>query len=572
MGNKIWICAGNTLEKRVSELMAKFSLPRPIALFLANRDVDMDNVELFMNPVLGKLSDPYRFPGIKDAVARLWDAIRNDEPILIHGDYDTDGITATALLSSVLRHNGAKVTSFIPHRFDDGYGFTPESLDKALKGMERKCGVLVTVDCGITSIDAVEYAKKLGIDVIITDHHEPINELPNALAIVNPKVYPELHDLDLLAGAGVAFKLSHAFVKWGREQKLGGFNTKLQEVLDYVALGTIADIVPILGENRILVKYGLEILKKQLRPGIRALIESARASQKLRTSDITFKLAPRLNASGRLGDAYASLALLESDNIVEAYKYAAKLDDYNHQRQELEQEIYTQAKSIIENEMDMTDASSIVVAGENWHQGVIGIVASRLARDYNRPAIVLTIIDGMAHGSGRSIGSLNLVDVLVKCSDLLERHGGHPMAVGLGLESKNIPAFAKKFEGYTHASLSEHDLCNSTVYDGDVELKELDDHFFTVLDQLSPFGHSNNKPLFRFNNLETVKCTPIAGNKHCRGILRNHHNEQIEFIAFNCKREDISRYPMDILATPQLNDFYNERRPQLQIIDIIPSC
>ena len=572
MGKKIWICAGNTLEKRISELMAKFSLPRPIALFLANRNIDVENVELFMNPVLGKLSDPYRFPGIKDAVARLWDAICNDEPILIHGDYDTDGITATALLSSVLRHNGAKVTSFIPHRFDDGYGFTPESLDKALENMGGRCGVLVTVDCGITSIEAVEHARELGIDVIITDHHEPINEIPNALAIINPKVYSQLNDLDLLAGAGVAFKLSHAFIKWGREQQLGGFNTKLQEVLDFVALGTIADIVPILGENRILVKYGLEILKKQLRPGIRALIESARASQKLRTSDITFKLAPRLNAAGRLGDAYASLALLESDNIVEAYKFAAKLDDYNHQRQELEQEIYAQAKAIIENELDIKNTNSIVVAGENWHQGVIGIVASRLARDYNRPAIVLTIIDGMAHGSGRSIGSLNLVDVLVKCSDLLERHGGHPMAVGLGLKSENIQEFATVFEEYTRGSLSEHDLCNSTVYDGDVELRELDDHFFAILDKLSPFGHSNNKPLFRFNNLETVKCTPIAGNKHCRGILRNHKNEQIEFIAFNCKKEDISRYPMDILATPQLNDFYNEKRPQLQIVDIIPSC
>ena len=570
MGKKIWISAGNTLGKNINDLMGQYSLPRPIALFLANRGVKTEDVELFMNPALAKLSDPYRFPGIKKAVARLWDAIRNKDNILIHGDYDTDGITATALLASVLRSNGADVNSFIPHRFDDGYGLTPESLDKAFESIGKTCNVLVTVDCGITSIEAVDYANKLGIDVIITDHHEPTEVLPEALALINPKVYSELKDLHLLAGAGAAFKLCHAFIKYGRENNIGGFTTKLQEILDFVALGTIADIVPILGENRILVKYGLDRLKKQLRPGVRALIESARANSELKTSDITFKLAPRLNAAGRLGNAYTALQLLESDNIVEAYKFASKLEDYNHQRQELEQKIYAEAQKHIEKYIDLENSKSILVAGESWHQGVIGIVASRLARDYNRPSIVLTVNDGIAHGSGRSVGNLNLVEILAKCSELLERHGGHPMAVGLGLHSENIDKFRELFELYTREQLSDEDLNSSTVYDGDVELCELDDNFFKNLERLSPFGHSNTRPLFRFNQVEAVKCLPI-GTKHCRGILRNKFNEKIEFIAFNKTRDELTEGTIDILATPQINNFHNDRRPQLQIIDMLPS-
>ena len=274
MGAKNWKPAGNFSAGEVELIQQKFSLPRPVAVYLVARGIKPAAVPGFLDPRLANLSDPYRFPRIREACARLWQAIENREPILIHGDYDTDGITASALLALVLRQNGAAVNSFIPHRFDDGYGFTPESLNKALE-MFGPCGVLVTVDCGITSCDAVRRAREQGIDVIITDHHEAGDELPDALAIINPKVYPELEDLQLLSGAGAAFKLSHAFIKYGREMNLGGFSTRLEEVLDYVALGTVADIVPLLGENRIMVKYGIEALRKQLRPGIRALIESS---------------------------------------------------------------------------------------------------------------------------------------------------------------------------------------------------------------------------------------------------------------------------------------------------------
>ena len=425
MGVKNWKLAGNNLDSTIDAIQRKYALPRLIALFFASRGIE--DVQDFLNPRLSNLSDPYRFPRIRDAAKRLWEAIAHKETILIHGDYDTDGITASALLALVLRQNGANVHSFIPHRFDDGYGFTPESLQKALDTY-GPASVLVTVDCGITSCDAVNEAVRRGIDVIVTDHHEAGPQLPDAIAIVNPKVYPELEDLQLLAGAGAAFKLSHAFIKYGRENNLGGFQTRLEEVLDYVALGTVADIVPLLGENRIMVKYGIEALRRQIRPGVRALIESSRLRSELTPADITFRMAPRINAAGRVGDANVALQLLESEHIVEAYHCASQLETFNRIRQEKEQEIYQEACEQIERNLAWQSEYSLLVAGRDWHQGVIGIVASRLARDYNRPTIVLTIQGDVAYGSGRSVACLNLVEVLSHTAGLLDRYGGHPMA------------------------------------------------------------------------------------------------------------------------------------------------
>lgn len=570
MGNKVWVSLSKTLENSINDLMKKCSVPRAIAILLATRSVKPENYDSFVKSPLSNLSDPYRFPGMEKSVARLWDAIKNREIILIHGDYDTDGITATSLLSYVLQSNGAEVFAFLPHRFEDGYGFTAESLLKAIEASGSKCKVLVTVDCGINSIDAVKAAEALGIDVIITDHHEPAEEKPKALGIINPKLYTELEDMHLLSGAGVAFKLSHAFIKYGREHNLGGFTTKLEDILDLVALGTIADIVPLLGENRILVKHGIKILKKQLRPGVRALIEMSRIDVDLKPSDITFKLAPRLNAAGRLGDANAALDLLNSGNIVDAYRYAEMLEKYNALRQEKEQEIFSEAKKQIDETIDVANFYSIVVSGVDWHQGVIGIVASRLARDYNRPVIVLSIQGDEAQGSGRSIGNLNLVNVLMKSAHLLNRFGGHPMAVGLGLHKDNIQKFYKEFEKNVRIELKEEDLVDHINFDGEILISDIDKEFFSLMEQLGPFGHSNSLPHFRLNNLECVKTFSVGGN-HTRGTFRDKNNNYIDFIAFKRSADSLPKSEIDIIATPQLNEYYGEPKPQLQVLDIRPS-
>ena len=445
MGTKLWTCASDGKETITGDLIREKALPRAIAMYLAARGVDTRHMDMYFNASFSDLSDPFRFPGMETAVKRLWQAIVDREHILIHGDYDTDGITATALLSWILERNGAIVTNFLPHRFDDGYGFTPDSLAKALEASGGDCGVLVTVDCGINSSEAVADAAQRGIDVIITDHHEPGEILPDSLANINPKIHEELADMHNLSGVGVAFKLGHAFLKYGRDHNLGGYMTELKEVLDYVALGTVADIVPLLGENRILVKHGMEMLKRQLRPGVRALIEVARISgSSIKPSDITFKMAPRINAAGRLGNAISALQLLTASKIVDAYRFADMLEHFNQKRQTKEQEIFNEAKHYVESAPDFSSSYSIIAAGDGWHQGVIGIVASRFARDYNRPAIVLTIQDDEAHGSGRSIGGLNLIKVLSKCAHLLTRYGGHPMAVGLGLHKSKISVSARR--------------------------------------------------------------------------------------------------------------------------------
>ena len=565
MGAKNWKCAGSNLDSEIFSVQQKYSLPRPVAMFLVARGVSGDAVPGFLEPRLGNLSDPYRFPGIKEASARLWRAISDHEPILIHGDYDTDGITASALLAWVLTQNGGIVHSFIPHRFDDGYGFTPESLDKALEA-NGKCSVLVTVDCGITSCDAVASATERGIDVIVTDHHEAGPELPKALAVINAKVYPELEDLELLSGAGVAFKLSHAFIKYGRENNLGGFQTHLEEVLDFVALGTVADIVPLQGENRVMVKYGIEALRRQIRPGVRALIESSRLHNDLTPSDITFRLAPRINAAGRVGDANIALQLLESEHIVEAYGCASKLENYNRIRQEKEQEIYQEAKEQIDRNLAWQSPFSLLVAGRDWHQGVIGIVASRLARDYNRPTIVLTIQGDEAYGSGRSVARLNLVEVLSRTSHLLDRFGGHPMAVGIGLRTERIADFFEAMDREIRTQIKAEDLENFISYDGEAFLNEMTPAFFEYLTKLAPFGHCNQKPLFRFNDLRVEHCGAVGGGAHTRGMLQS-RNGQIDFIAFNHAPSEFYRRTIDVLATPQMNTHMGRSVPQLNLVD-----
>ena len=565
MGVKNWKCAGSNLDSEIFSVQQKYSLPRPVAMFLVARGVTGEAVPGFLEPRLGNLSDPYRFPGIKEACARLWDAIRDHEPILIHGDYDTDGITASALLAWVLTQNGGIVHSFIPHRFDDGYGFTPESLDKALEA-HGHCAVLVTVDCGITSCDAVASATERGIDVIVTDHHEAGPELPKALAVINAKVYPELKDLELLSGAGVAFKLSHAFIKYGRENNLGGFQTHLEEVLDFVALGTVADIVPLQGENRVMVKYGIDALRRQIRPGVRALIESSRLHNELTPSDITFRLAPRINAAGRVGDANIALELLESEHIVEAYGCASKLENYNRIRQEKEQEIYQEAKEQIDRNLAWQSPFSLLVAGRDWHQGVIGIVASRLARDYNRPTIVLTIQGDEAYGSGRSVARLNLVEVLSRTSHLLDRFGGHPMAVGIGLRTERIADFFEAMDREIRTQIKAEDLENFISYDGEAFLNEMTPAFFEYLAKLAPFGHCNQKPLFRFNDLRVEHCGAVGGGAHTRGMLQS-RNGQIDFIAFNHAPSEFYRRTIDVLATPQINNHMGRSIPQLNLVD-----
>jgi single-stranded-DNA-specific exonuclease len=565
MGTTIW--NRRPVEKTtVDGLINKSGVPSPIATVLAARGITAENYAAYITPQLSDLTDPFMLPGILEASERIWSAITKKEKILIFGDYDTDGVTSTAILIKTLSENGGEVSYFLPHRFEDGYGFTIESLEKIIK--ETRPSLIITVDCGINGVETVAEANKSNIDVIITDHHEPGDEIPDALAVVNPKLHNNINNLNVLAGVGISFKLCHGFIKYGRKHNLGGNRTDLKQILDLVALGTVADIVPLLGENRILVNSGLKVLATQIRPGIRALCESTKINAEVTPTHIAFNLAPKLNAAGRFGSPEEALKLLKTDNIVEAYKISETLNSYNILRKKTENEIYIEAASqLASQEVNGNLEGAAVVSGNDWHQGVIGIVASRLSRDYFRPSIVLSIEGDTASGSGRSIGNISLIDILNDTSEYLIRYGGHPLAAGLTLETKKIPEFFEAFNKSLKKYSTPDHFIPSIDFDGELKLSELNKNFFEHLKKLEPFGCGNREPVFRINGL-TPTHTAVAAEKHTRGTLCDTDGHPIQFIAFN---QHISSMPSsekwDVIATPQINKFRGTENYQLQIVD-----
>ncbi|MFA6815954.1 MAG: single-stranded-DNA-specific exonuclease RecJ [Lentisphaeria bacterium] len=564
MEERIWELS-ETNETRIQELIDEIGVTRPIAIALDAREITVDNVGEFLNPSLKKISDPYLLQDTEKAAARLWEAIQRNEKIMIHGDYDTDGITASALLAWVLRCNGADVQCYLPHRIDDGYGLTAESIAKTVAS---GCRLLITVDCGITSYEAAAAAGKAGLDLIITDHHTPGAEPLPALAVVDPKLPGSPEEIHELAGVGVAFKVAHAFLKYGRENSYGGEDTDLKEGLDLVALGTVADIVPLLFENRILVKYGLAVLANQRRPGVHALCDISGVRDDLRTADITYRLAPRINATGRMGDPTDSLRLLESDNVVDASALARLLDHQNHERQTIEEEVVNEAEAQIARRYDLDSARSIVVWNEGWHQGVVGIVASRLTRRYHRPSIVLTKDQsGQYTGSARSIRTLNLVAALEQCAGLLVRFGGHAMAAGLSLEEDKLEEFCVQFDVAVQKVLGIETMKPQLSICGVVDLGELDEIFFQELDMLEPFGHSNPEPVFLAKDVVCERRF-LAGKRHTRGTVRNSNGTRMQFICFGHLPQEFPSSSWNIVFSPHMNKYNGQSVPQLRILDV----
>ncbi len=597
--NRLWeFCEPN--QETVNKLMDEALVSRPIGLVLAARGVTTDNVQSFLHPDMESLGDPYVLPGSKAAAKRLWEAIQNNQRIMIFGDYDTDGITATALLEWVLKQNGAQVTCYLPHRIDDGYGLTAASIEKNVKG---QCDLLVTVDCGITSYDAAAAAREINLDLIITDHHTPgqlpeqsgastgedlgkelpdeINKAFTGSVVVDPKLWEdkELEGIKDLAGVGVAYKVAAAFLKYGIENQLGGEKTDLREVLDLVALGTVADIVPLLNENRILVSQGLQVLSMQRRAGVHELCDIANVGDVLATSDITYRLAPRINAAGRMGDPTDSLRLLKADGVEQAKELAGILDRLNRERQTIEERVVAEAEEQIAERYPLGSprgldkVRSLVVWSNSWHQGVVGIVASRLTRRYHRPSVVLTRdASGQFTGSARSLRALNLVQVLDECKDTLLRSGGHAMAAGLSLSEENLEKFSEEFDEAVKKVLKTPESVRPTLsICGEVSFSELDEVFFQELKALEPFGHGNTEPIFITRNVMPEAPLRLAGRTHTRGWLRDADGTRIQFIAFSRMPDDFPPGPWDIVYSPHINRINDTEVPQLRLHDIRPA-
>ena len=472
-----------------------------------------DEVQTFLRPRLSSLSDPFLLPQMRAAVARILGALDSHERIVLFGDYDVDGVTSLALLAEMLRGYGATPELFLPLRMEEGYGLSRESVERCLE--QYRPQLLIAIDCGTASAGEIAELKNRGVDVIVLDHHEPKSQLPDCVAIVNPKA-DSASPFHYLCSVGIVFKLCHALLK---TRPLPEFDLKSK--LDLVALGTVADIVPLVEENRMLVQRGAIEIGRTSRVGLRKLMQVAGVRPPILPEDIGYRLGPRLNAAGRLSTAEKSLRLLLTNDEDEAAGLAIELDQQNRARQEVEKEILAAAIVTIEKQFDAARDAAIVAGARGWHPGVLGIVASRIARKYHRPTIVIGFDEnGVGKGSGRSIEGLNLVDALTRCAATLDKFGGHEMAAGLALHEENLPKFAEAFCSTARQLLSEEALQRSLRLDHELPFTNIDVEFLRWHELLQPFGNGNPQPLFFARAVEPVGAPRVSNEKHLIFRLR----------------------------------------------------
>jgi single-stranded-DNA-specific exonuclease len=523
----------------------------------------------FLTSELRQLPDPFLLKGMETAVQRLQQALDTDELIVVHGDYDVDGISATALLVSVLRQFGGRADFHIPLRMEDGYGLSSSALATAAAA---GAAVVVSVDCGVSAFEEAAVARQLGLDLIITDHHQPKDLLPVCTALINPH-QPDCDFPDnSLSGVGVAFFLAAGLRK--RLRECGYFAKRpepdLRLILDLVALGTIADLVPLTGVNRILVRAGLERIQLTGRPGLQALKQVADVQQ-VSCGSVGFRLAPRLNAAGRLEDARLAVELLLTDDLLFARKTAAELDSFNQQRQALEQQIFAEAVARVETLGSLTERYSLVLADAGWHQGVIGIVASRMVEKFHRPVVMIALDDATGKGSARSIRGFHLFQGLQDCSGQLTAFGGHEYAAGLSLAAENLQAFGNAFEAAARAQIEPADLLRTLVYDQELLLEEVSEPFGIELEKLAPFGAGNPEPVFLASGLLAQQLQPV-GRDHLRFQCRQ-GGYSFPAIAFGmAERRELFEQPFDLLFSLSFNEWRGRRSLQLRVRDVRPTA
>jgi single-stranded-DNA-specific exonuclease len=473
------------------ELSAALRAPEEFARVLLNRGISTaDAAGRFLNPVLEDLHDPFLFTQMRGAVSAVKRAIQKQEHILVYGDYDVDGVTSLAVMMSALRSCGAKCSHFIPHRLRDGYGLNKNIVSIA---KERGAGMVITVDCGTGSPEPVQALRDAGIGVVITDHHEPSGKNAGlaAQAVINPKVPDSGYPFRDLAGVGVAYKFCQAL--------LGG---DMHDLLDIVALGTIADSVPLLGENRIIAGEGLKRILSTRRVGLKSLLESSRLKKRSPNAElVSFILGPRLNAGGRIDSAETAFQLLISDNEAQAKELAAELESLNRQRQRIESAMFEEARELISTDPGHKDRTVLVVAKEGWHLGVIGIVASKLAEQFYRPVIMISKNGGVCRGSGRSIKDFHLFESLCACGDLLDNFGGHQHAVGMSIQQENISEFRDRINRFAGKNVPVDNFIPSVEADAMIPLSAISEQLLRLLERMSPFGEGNPKPYFYTSGL-----------------------------------------------------------------------
>jgi single-stranded-DNA-specific exonuclease len=561
--NKRWTTYDKSIEN-IELIISKFQIPEIIARALINRGINtVPKVEAFLNTDLDSLYDPYLMHGMDRAIGRILEAIKCKDKICVYGDYDVDGITSTSLMIRTLKELGSDAVYYIPNRIEEGYGLSISSMDKI---KELGVSLIVTVDCGIRSNEVVDYAQSLGMEVIVTDHHECEGELPKALSIVNPHQPDCSYPHKGLAGVGVAYKLVSALLS------RAGNDTFAKELLDIVSIGTIADVVPLLDENRIIVRNGLERIKNTNNEGIKALLEVCGLSGKeLNAYNVAFMLAPRINAAGRIADASECVELLLTNNAERAMEIAKKLDLDNKERQAIENEILNSAAAIIEKTMDVEKDRVLVLGNENWHIGVVGIVASRLVDKFYLPTFIMSIDGELSKGSARSISGFNLFEAMSKHSDIFEKYGGHEMAAGFTIKTERIDELRESMNFEAESTMGKEKLLPELLVDYKLSPEDINLETIRQLKALEPFGIGNPSPLFVYRGLKVLSSKAVGNeSKHLSLKLYDGVNE-IKCIAYNLgsmQKVLSTGKKIDIICSVENNIWNNIESVQLNIKDI----
>lgn len=563
---KRWIAKPEPDDKLVESVSSAININKTLSGVLVQRGISVfEEARKFFRPQYSDLHDPFIMKGMKAAIERIDQAIQNGQKILIYGDYDVDGTTSVATVYSFFSNRYDKLDYYIPDRYTEGYGISFMAIDWAAT---HGFSLIIALDCGIKANDKVRYAANKHIDFIICDHHLPGEELPEATAILNPKQNDCPYPFKELSGCGIGFKLVQAYC-----QQHGIPFQEAERFIDLVAVSIASDLVPILDENRILVHFGLKKLKSDPNNGLKALLETYQEKPEFSVNDVVFFIGPRINAAGRIADAKDAVRLMVARDVTAAREIAGLVNQHNVERRGFDSSITEQAFDMIAKDADFDKRKSTVLFHNEWHKGVIGIVASRLIEKHYRPTIILTESNGMATGSARSVDGFDLYSAIEQCADLLEQYGGHTHAAGLTLRLENVAAFAKKFESIVAASIQERSLTPEIEYDTEISLRAITPKFFNVLKQFAPFGPGNHNPIFMSKNVWDVGDVTVVGNNHLKLSLTQEEGGRIyKAIAFglgehyNKVAQGIS---FDICYTIEENYFNGHINLQLNIKDIL---
>ena len=562
MQQRQWVLKPQPAQEALESLKNSINVSDAIATMLLQRGIqDFDQAKTYFNPSIDTLHDPFLMADMQKAVDRLYRAIAQKEKIMIYGDYDVDGTTSVAMVYSFLSKHYPNLTYYIPDRYQEGYGVSIRGIDYANK---QGITLIISLDCGIKAAEKISYAKERGIDFIVCDHHTVPAELPPAVAVLDPKRPDCNYPYKELTGCGVGFKFLQAFVSYSDLPA-----SELMMYLDYVAVSTACDIVPITGENRVLAKYGVDLLSENPRTGFKAMLEVAGMKRKLTVTDLVFGIGPRINAAGRIAHANAAVELLISEDETQAFEFARSVNQKNNTRKDYDSAMTEEALAMIE-EMGWQEAKSTLLYKEDWHKGVVGITASRCTEHYYRPTIILTESNGKAAGSARSVKGFNVYNAIDSCSDLLTQFGGHDFAAGMTLPIENIPAFRQKFEEVVSATITEDQLIPKINIDSVIPLDRISWKFFHIIQRMAPFGPNNLQPLFMAERVYLASPARLLKELHLK-IRIKQGNQAFDCIGFNMPHyfpELLPDRPFSICFHIDENYYRGQSSLQLRIKDL----